>query len=110
MNREEAYKEMLDGKKITHKEWSEGKYAYYLSGDFYFRNIDPTMYLHHKGMYHEDGYKIYKKTVKKEFARWINVFANGSTSTFSSKEDADLYSCGRLGEAEKITIVREVVE
>lgn len=80
MNREEAYRAMLDGEKITHKEWDPPSFGVYLQGSFNRFYVDPKVNPFVWSLLSlniEDGYEIYqepkKKVVKRYWAWRINL-------------------------------------
>ena len=97
MNRNEAYKAMMEGCKITHDDWAEGEYAFYSSdGEFVFCSDVGCEELN-DGTNHLAGYKLYARKMAKVkyyqgyFKNPDNYTLEVPDSYFKSLNDLEIY-------------------
>ena len=114
MNRNDALKAMIDGKKITMNSWNY-VYVYFNGSQFLVVEDDQEEDELTIWMREEDGYEILKEEKKFEF--WVNVYDNDLCDIYYSEKEAD-YALNypklvgskviRLGKAEKVVMKRKV--
>lgn len=75
MTRNEAFKAMIDGHKITHESLPENSYCFFDGGTFYVRQDNYKQTYIHLSEY-EDGYEIYQEPKKTEKVVWYRVTAH----------------------------------
>lgn len=94
MTRNEAFKAMIDGYKITHTSWNlSNGLCYFEDNGFYYKTRYKTERVN-RAMDCEDGYEIYteKKTEKVTWYRVYyhfkdNKYPQGSTCLYRNKDD-----------------------
>ncbi len=109
MNRNDALKAMIDGKKITMNSWNY-VYVYFNGSQFLVVEDDQEEDELTIWMREEDGYEILKEEKKFEF--WVNVYDDRSMSIYDNLGLADFDAAvddfNRLGKAERFVIKRRV--
>jgi len=92
MDRLEAIKAMLEGKRITHSKYHQNSYVTFTGGGFFFHDSDRGSELVRAALVHSAGYFIVKeKVVKKKYWLWSHKENGHISGRFYDEDGNDAY-------------------